>query len=78
MYLFELLFPYPNLNPNPFPALQAPELTFPRLFQATHPNAFPQPMFYQKITPALLNYPVLPRANSLILPKGAGPCSWGT
>lgn len=41
MHVFELLFPYPhlNLNPNPFPVLQAPEPTFPRLLSSyTHPT----------------------------------------
>lgn len=41
-HVFELLFPSPNLNPNPFPALQAPELTFPRLLSGC---AFPHPTF---------------------------------
>lgn len=41
-------------------------------FQATHPCAFPHPPFYQKMMPTLLNYPVLPLANSPILPKDLG------
>lgn len=60
--VFELLFSYPSLNPNPFPVLQAPKLTFPKLLSACTSLFLPSSHFLSK-----------DHTNSIQLPSSS-PC----